>query len=187
MVANIRNTLSRLADESGQMIERFGGLVLRVSGTQHLYLLGLGWTWFSCTVAGRRLSSRDTCSSFVASAQAVSQALSSGSQALRAAASHPSILGQVNQDVAMPGSDDGPAVSCAPPVRAAEHEDQVALRLQFHNFVDVMDPGESLVVNTGRARLKSRALNPATWATSCGILCGDARFFRTRCDRPECA
>ena len=70
MIDSVRATLQGAGvqatrpDETGAQVERFTGHVLRVGGTQHLYLLGLRFdflTWCNCMADGPRWLFRSIC------------------------------------------------------------------------------------------------------------------------------
>ena len=201
MVDSIRSALRRSGiqttrpDESGVQVERFGGHVLRVAGTQLLYLLGLR---FDMVQLHGRWSSL-AIQKYLQGAPlllvpgAVAQALSSGVVAER----KPPDLGGVLEDpTAAPGADrdqrakpaQRDAESCMPARPAADIE---ALRLQFSDFTARAHEGaQTLIVNTRsrRAHLPDESEStsrPELWSTACGILYGNTRFFRTSAERPE--
>ncbi|CAE7666505.1 rlmN1 [Symbiodinium sp. CCMP2592] len=165
-------------DEVGQQVERFGGHVLRVTGTQHLYLLGLRWdlvqlhgTWSSDAIQ-RYLQA----ALLLQVPGVVAQALSAGPQQMTTAATSP-VTGLEGLGAQGGQASVNPAVdSCAPPIAdsplagGSSPRDVAALRVQFRSLTEGAEETETLIPATG-----------------CGILYGNARFFRTRADRPEWA
>ena len=200
MIDTIRSTLRAAGvqttrpDESGAQVERFSGHVLRVAGTQHLYLLGLRFDmvqlhgrWSSLAVQ-RYLQSAP----LIVVPSTVARALSSGQAGeplvdRQAGASAPVV---VEPREAAKTTGPSEAQSCMPARPDAEVE---ALRLQFSDFVDrTQEEQRALVVNTRTKRAHLPDANesearPELWATACGILYGNTRFFRTSAARPEWA
>ncbi|CAE7460584.1 unnamed protein product [Symbiodinium microadriaticum] len=200
MIATIRSALRAAGvqttrpDESGAQVERFSGHVLRVAGTQHLYLLGLRFDmvqlhgrWSSLAVQ-RYLQS----ASLLVVPSTVARALSSGRAREHSVDQQ---LGVRDPQLVAPReaastAEPSEAQSCMPARGEAE---VAALRLQFADFVDrTHAEDQALVVNTRTKRAHLPDANesqarPELWATACGILYGNTRFFRTSASRPEWA
>ncbi|CAE7815603.1 unnamed protein product [Symbiodinium sp. CCMP2592] len=203
VVQYIRDTLRRAGirttrpDEVGREVDRFGGHVLRVSGTQHLYLLGLRWDlvqlhgrWSSVAIQ-KYLQEAP----LLQVPGTVAQALSSDDPLppprlrVRVAADDASVQAR---------GIEGDLESCAPPanggseLRGPAQQEAAALQIEFRPMRDAMEAVETLVVNTRTRRAHKPDSNEQTtqqalWTTSCGIAYGNSRFFRTRSDRPEWA
>ena len=161
MIECIRRTLRRAGvqttrpDESGPQIERFTGHVLRVSGTQFLYLLGLRFDmvqlhgrWSSLAVQ-RYLQAAP----LLLVPATVARALASGESATQesSGAAAVALSSAVEPPHQRPPEPAGGRVaeSCLPDRDAAELS---ALRLQFADFKQRSEAGGTLVVNTRSGR-----------------------------------
>eukprot|EP00439_Symbiodinium_sp_Y106_P035487 s3692_g4.t1 len=140
VISLIRQTLRNAGvttarqDEVRNLVERFGGHVLRVAGTQHLYLLGLRWDlvqlhgrWSSLAVQ-RYLQEAP----LIQVPGVVSQALSSGPQVRP---EEPSLIPDRAQEAELTSDGQLQAVSsCAPPLQGGERsqaaQDIGALRVR---------------------------------------------------------
>ena len=172
--------------------------MLRVAGAQHLYLLGVRFDmvklhgrWSSLAVQ-RYLQAAP----LLLVPSTVARALSSG-QAREPPVDHQLAVRDPssNSDLVAPGAAAGrseprEAQSCMPARGEAE---LAAMRLQFADFVGRTDAADQmLAVNTRSKRAhvpdadEPRA-RPELWATACGILYGNTRFFRASASRPEWA
>ena len=128
VISLIRQTLRNAGvttarqDEVRNLVERFGGHVLRVAGTQHLYLLGLRWDlvqlhgrWSSLAVQ-RYLQEAP----LIQVPGVVSQALSSGPQVRP---EEPSLIPDRAQEAELTSDGQLQAVSsCAPPLQGGGEE-----------------------------------------------------------------
>ncbi|CAE6912109.1 unnamed protein product [Symbiodinium sp. CCMP2592] len=159
MIMTIRETLKRAGvqttrpDEAGIQVERFGGHVLRVAGTQHLFLLGLRFDMIQLHGRWSSLAVQKYLQEapLLLVPGAVSRALSSGEVAHRPREGPQGLLASTPSQPVIAATSDGSAAqpvaeSCLPDRRAAEIE---AMRLQFSDFTSrTQDAAETLVVNT---------------------------------------
>ena len=229
MISTIRETLQRAGvhttrqDEAGLQVERFTGHVLRVAGTQHLYLLGLRFDmvqlhgrWSSFAVqkylqAAPLLLVPGTVARALVAGPPVETAGLGGVEGSDPRCSCKPSVGSLVKTLPIPGAGQPRLVACDPsPSLGPGQSDQAdraqrevqsclphradadlaALRLQFTDFKDRHGQEATLIVNarSKRAHLpdeEESSVRPELWATACGILYGNTRFFRTSASRPE--
>ncbi|OLP77802.1 hypothetical protein AK812_SmicGene42098 [Symbiodinium microadriaticum] len=198
-IAAIRDTLRRAGvqttrqDEAGLQVERFTGHVLRVAGTQHLYLLGLRFDMVQLHGRWSSLAIQKylQAAPLLLVPGTVARALSSGQPTEPARVERQPMIVDSSASSRAPqaaAEQAQPAVQSCLPARG--DSDLAALRLQFSDFRDRQSQERTLIVNarSKRAHLPDdgEASNrPELWATACGILYGNTRFFRTSSSRPE--
>ena len=196
MIATIGDTLRRAGvqttrqDEAGLQVERFTGHVLRVAGTQHLYLLGLRFDMVQLHGRWSSLAIQKylQAAPLLLVPGTVARALSSGQTSEPARVEQQPMIADSSASSRAPQAVAEQAVQSCLPARG--DSDLAALRLQFSDFRDRQSQEQTLIVNarSKRAHLPDdgEASNrPELWATACGILYGNMRFFRTSASRPE--